>query len=345
MISVIIPVYNCKDFIEQAIASVLQQGRELTQIILVDDGSIDGSSELCDEVARKHDNIDVIHQVNAGVSAARNVGINYVLDRYVDNLTGRYIAFLDADDCWEPGFLDDSILDLLKQKHDLIGFQSCTCNQSLQKTSTPKALDEGTIHGGANSVWMHSGSSFAAMLYSCEFLNNYNLRFQNGLKYSENKIFSMQCMYLAKSIYLNNRLMYLYRITDGSAMGRRKFGIAYYTPIIFSYLEMDRQMEPWANEKRGVLLEGRRCANQYTMDMIREHYQHWGKKKMLDAFMDEHNELIDVVSGSGQYQMLKPHPEHQKYMQNSGAYIVIMYIKGSVFHFARSVRRIVQKYI
>ena len=82
-IHVIIPVYNCKDYLEEAVNSVLKQEYERIEILLIDDGSKDGSSALCDKLAKNSDKITVIHQENKGVSCARNTGIDYILQKRI----------------------------------------------------------------------------------------------------------------------------------------------------------------------------------------------------------------------------------------------------------------------
>lgn len=89
-VSIVVPVYNSKKYIEQCIQSLISQTLKEIEIVLVDDGSTDGSGQLCDEYAKKDLRIVVIHQVNAGVSAARNAGICAS--------KGQYIGFSDADD-------------------------------------------------------------------------------------------------------------------------------------------------------------------------------------------------------------------------------------------------------
>lgn len=93
MISVIIPVYNVRQFINEAVESVIGQSFTDWEMILVDDGSTDGCSEICDDFARSDSRIKVLHQENKGLSAARNAGL--------DNCKGDFIAFLDSDDAWQ----------------------------------------------------------------------------------------------------------------------------------------------------------------------------------------------------------------------------------------------------
>ncbi len=90
LFSVIIPVYNTKTYLSECVDSVLAQNRADYEIILVDDGSSDGSELICDEYAKANEKIRVIHQSNMGLSAARNAGI--------EGARGEYILFLDSDD-------------------------------------------------------------------------------------------------------------------------------------------------------------------------------------------------------------------------------------------------------
>jgi len=93
-LSVIVPCYNGEAFVSRAVDSALAQTYENLEIILVDDGSTDGSPAICDAYAAADARVQVIHQKNAGLSAARNAGMAVA--------TGEYIAFLDADDYLVP---------------------------------------------------------------------------------------------------------------------------------------------------------------------------------------------------------------------------------------------------
>lgn len=90
LISVIIPAYNVETTLLKCVKSVIDQTYQHIEIILVDDGSCDGTPGLCDEIAAKYPSCTVIHRENGGLSAARNTGIDYA--------TGQYLYFLDSDD-------------------------------------------------------------------------------------------------------------------------------------------------------------------------------------------------------------------------------------------------------
>lgn len=90
LISVIVPVYNVVEYLTSCVTSIVEQSYDNLEIILVDDGSTDGSGELCDELAQGDKRIIVLHQQNRGLSAARNRGLSIA--------TGKWIGFVDSDD-------------------------------------------------------------------------------------------------------------------------------------------------------------------------------------------------------------------------------------------------------
>ncbi len=112
-VSVVVPVYNVMPYLERCVQSVVRQTYQNLEIILVDDGSTDGSGKLCDKIAGTDQRIRVIHQKNQGLSGARNTGIRQA--------TGEYVVFLDSDDEW---LLSDGLEKLLSEdKTDIIAFK------------------------------------------------------------------------------------------------------------------------------------------------------------------------------------------------------------------------------
>lgn len=110
MVDIIIPVYNVSLYLRTCIESVLHQTYKDIHIILVDDGSTDGSSSICDEYVQ-YDNVTIIHQQNGGLSAARNTGLRY--------LKGEYVMFIDSDDWIEPNAVEDLVCALRKHSGDI----------------------------------------------------------------------------------------------------------------------------------------------------------------------------------------------------------------------------------
>lgn len=109
-VSIIVPIYNVEQYLHKCVDSLFAQDLPSSEyeIILVDDGSPDNCPQICDEYAAAHKNIRVIHQKNAGLSAARNSGFKIA--------QGEYICFLDSDDYWIPNVLG-TILDQIENQH------------------------------------------------------------------------------------------------------------------------------------------------------------------------------------------------------------------------------------
>lgn len=116
LISIIVPVYQVEQYIHKCIDSILRQTYSYFEIILVNDGSTDRCPEICDEYANRDLRIKTIHQTNAGVSFARNVGLN--------NATGEYILFIDPDDWIEEDTLEFLIDKIKNLNYDIVLFDS-----------------------------------------------------------------------------------------------------------------------------------------------------------------------------------------------------------------------------
>lgn len=330
-IRVIIPVYNCREYLQRAVESVVSQPYQAMSVILVDDGSTDGSSSLCDELATWDERITVFHKKNGGVSEARNVGLKHILS--IDGSENDYVAFLDADDVWEADWFSTQINKLLTQEYDLIGMQSCTCNHLLTRRSEATLMQEREYKGGVTSIWIHAEQHIGAMLYRVNLIKRYGIRFYN-IKASEDKIFSMQCLYLADKIYLVNQLMYLYRQNAESAVHIRNRGISYFIPIIDGYIQSDAEMAKYYNNDRGELKEGRILAKIFLMDMIEEELERVSGVKKLTELFSKRPEYKKIMEMQTNEQI----DERWKCMQKSRKKLIIKnYIRGLLLTGARKV--------
>lgn len=92
LVSVIVPIYNCQDYLRECLDSVLAQTYKNIEVILIDDGSLDASAEICDEYVKRDHRFRRFYKTNGGLSSARNWGL--------DNAAGDYVIFLDSDDYW-----------------------------------------------------------------------------------------------------------------------------------------------------------------------------------------------------------------------------------------------------
>lgn len=115
MISIIVPIYNVEPYLHRCVASLLKQSYEDFELILVDDGSPDNCSRICDEYASMDSRVRVIHKPNGGLSDARNAGLEIA--------QGEYIAFVDSDDWIAPNYLERLLFALIETDADI-----CECN-------------------------------------------------------------------------------------------------------------------------------------------------------------------------------------------------------------------------
>lgn len=113
-ISVIIPIYNVEQYLNECVESVLRQSLRDLEIILIDDGSTDTSGIICDEYLRQDSRIKVIHQKNGGLSAARNAGLKVAI--------GDFVYFLDSDDYIESTALEQLVNTIIEEQADAVFF-------------------------------------------------------------------------------------------------------------------------------------------------------------------------------------------------------------------------------
>ena len=134
LISVIVPVYNTKAHLARCIGSILEQTYEHLEVILVDDGSTDGSGALCDAFAARDSRVQVLHQRNGGSGAARNAGL--------ERCTGAYVAFVDSDDYLLPQMYD-SMRRALEEHRAAV----CVCQWQYQRGGE-WVVDSGRVDPG-----------------------------------------------------------------------------------------------------------------------------------------------------------------------------------------------------
>lgn len=114
LVTIIVPVYNTGAYLSPCLESLIAQTHRDLEIILVDDGSTDGSGAICDDFARRDERIKVIHQKNSGVSSARNAGL--------ENASGTYLTFVDADDGLVPHGLETALRYLRENDADMVTY-------------------------------------------------------------------------------------------------------------------------------------------------------------------------------------------------------------------------------
>lgn len=205
-ISVIVPVYNVETYLNECIESICNQTYTNLEIVLVDDGSVDGSGILCDEWINKDSRVKVIHKANGGLSSARNVGI--------ENATGELISFCDSDDYMFPEMLNKLAKYLIKCNADI----ACCryASNEVPKSSREKIqLIEYESWTAINNILNDTG-------YKCFAWNKlYKANLFDGIRYPEGELYEdIKTSYLlfkkAKHIVYIPEELYFYRNRKGS---------------------------------------------------------------------------------------------------------------------------------
>lgn len=238
LISVIVPVYNVESVLHYCLDSILNQTYSNFELILIDDGSGDRSSELCDQYAEKDKRIRVFHKENGGVSSARNVGI--------ENARGEYICFVDSDDYVAENYLEELIL-VKEKNYDCnniwCGFQTVDGYEhpTVQQKVVFSRDDELSIVPrelimDLHEKWLDAGP--VCKLYSRRIIVNYGLKFDESISLGEDLIFNFQ--YIDNSgdqIVVINKCLYNYTFISDSSLSRK-----YYDGMYDLYRFINRSM-------------------------------------------------------------------------------------------------------
>lgn len=210
-ISVIIPVYNVAEFLPQCLDSVVSQDYRSLQILLVDDGSTDGSGEICDRYAAADARIQVIHQPNQGAGAAKNAGLRAA--------EGTYLAFVDSDDFLEPGAYRKMVKTLEETQADMVQFsfrdvyRNRTEDQPL--LPGPEEMDAKTYLLRFPKDWTCSllwNKLYKRKLYDGVF-------FEEGRKIDD-EFFTYQALLKPCKVVRRETIVYNYRKRASSVMSR-----------------------------------------------------------------------------------------------------------------------------
>lgn len=206
VISIIVPVYNVEKYLPQCVDSVLSQTYKDFELILVDDGSPDGSPAICDSYAQKDVRIRVIHQKNAGVSVARNNGILHA--------RGKWINFIDSDDFVENDYLerfelDKDDADLIIQGIDFFDHRIGTTFKSI-KYANVTLEDENLQSQVARWNVLLNGYPYAKAIKKNLLLKN-NIRFDKSISFHEDHILILQLLAVSNRIRLSDCTSYKYR--------------------------------------------------------------------------------------------------------------------------------------
>ena len=210
-VSVVIPIYNVQDYLNDCIKSIVNQTYQHLEIILVDDGSPDSCPMICDDWKNKDDRIVVIHKENGGLSDARNAGLR--------NATGEYVLYVDSDDYLEYDAIEWLVSCAIRHNADIV---ACTCKKT-NNENIPSLLTNRLVVGTGiemlefafeNEIWFAWGKLIKTNIAkSCPFAK--------GLIYEDVENTPKSFLMANKVVFsLDGR--YNYRIRTDSIMGGNK---------------------------------------------------------------------------------------------------------------------------
>lgn len=244
LISVVVAVYNTETLIARCIESIIGQSYQNLEIILVDDGSTDGSGKICDAYQEKDARIKVVHRKNGGLSAARNTGIAHA--------AGDYIAFADGDDWIEADMYEKMAEQALEKNADLV---ACRYRQIYRDYQLDGSTNKITVYTEPYSMliqYLREEEEFLIQhaawnkLYRRDLLGEE--RFPEGRWYDD-VVFSARILSkVQKGVYIDSALYNYVCQREGSIMNA---GLTekYFTDLLPSYIDKESFLKELPNSE------------------------------------------------------------------------------------------------
>lgn len=279
LISIIIPVYNVGEYVTKCIVSVLNQTYRNIEIILINDGSIDDSSKICEKYASLDNRIRLINKSNGGLSSARNAGLNVA--------RGKYISFVDSDDYISPVMLEVLLSNLKSHNADIseCGVHFTSEISKVSDTIVINMIDKETwllnvIKKNQYSVWRR--------LYKKELLEN--KEFKIGYIY-EDVFFLYDILSGINRIVQSNQKLYFY-FDEGHSIMRSAFSEKNIDVIVASKYQYDFVINSHFNQHIKVLV-----SEIYASDLINtfcnlSYYPHYDMNKSFRNLIQREINLL-----------------------------------------------------
>lgn len=221
LITVVIPVYNVEPYLQECIDSVLAQSYRNLEIILVDDGSTDGSGKLCDILKVKDVRISVIHKKNAGLGLARNSALEV--------FAGKYVTFLDSDDYITPSMIEtlykvvkENNVDECKMGFQRVKNDHSVCGETKYANEVFQGAEAKTKYaprliGSAPDKHDSIEMCVCGAIFNGDIIRKYNMRFPSERELiSEDLIFHLEYLQHANGACTVENTDYKYRVNDSS---------------------------------------------------------------------------------------------------------------------------------
>ncbi|MCD9544470.1 glycosyltransferase [Photobacterium carnosum] len=206
LVSIIVPIYNVENYLASCIESLIEQSHKNIEIILVNDGSPDNSGEISDSFSEMDKRVFVYHNVNSGVSKARNFGLS--------KAKGDYLVFVDADDFLDREYIRYMLNLIQKDSSEFALSKNCyvyptscseSCNSEIEKILTPEDATELLLYPGKVEVGCWN------KIYKKKFLLDKEISFSENLYMGEGLNFIVNVAQLSSKVSLGTKKVYYYR--------------------------------------------------------------------------------------------------------------------------------------
>lgn len=215
--SVIIPIYNAEKTIRRCLDSLTGQTDPATEIILVNDGSVDGSEAICREYAERFPNIRYYAQDNQGVSAARNLGLN--------NATGSYVLFVDSDDYVAPSYFRVIDRALAEKAPELLLFSHHTIGRKTYQVDLSETTANGPIETArliSRSLYKQEFNALWSKVFVRSVIERFQLRFDPALSIDEDVNFTFSYTLHIDRICVIPDPLYYFCVENPDSLSRKK---------------------------------------------------------------------------------------------------------------------------
>ena len=216
--SVIVPIYNAEKTLRRCVDSLLREGYPDAEILLVNDGSSDGSGEICRDYADRYPNVLCLEKENGGVSAARNMGL--------DHAGGDYVVFVDSDDYAVGDFFD--AMDKAMQEHDADWFFFSYCVDD-GKTRTPVNNSpvfcedrSAVVRKVISAICYKTINSPGAKVFKRTILNEQHIRFPVGASVAEDRAFNIRYSLFVSRLMVSEHILYCLNIENNQSLSRKR---------------------------------------------------------------------------------------------------------------------------
>ena len=256
ILSIIIPTYNCEGFIHEGIESVLRQLSDDQELIIVDDGSTDGTVQKLQAYGDARKDLKVIYEPHRGASAARNIGL--------DMATGTYVTFMDCDDCLRDDIIEKS-RPLLDRKADLYIFgiervplQGKSELWTVRDHYYETASDFADEYIRTRQLLIYSNCN---KFYRRSIIEEHRIRFREDLAFGEDRLFNYEYLAFCGSIMTSSLISLRYIQRSTQSMSSR------YVPNYFDLVMMlhDKKMDCFLGLSRGTSLQERQDFEAYDL--------------------------------------------------------------------------------